>query len=170
MHKKSVARQFCVRSDAIFSFSGIFRSLCGHSPAEGQETCYTSWYRVRKLIIEEVMKILINYDTIKFSIFFTFSIFLTSDERALSGVSTPIKPIDEIFLPAGIYFILSSIRKWSQIKIWMHEPTLIFNFKSLRVSICCRPHFSSFLWHRITLRVGMRHPALRVTVIICISF
>ena len=26
----------------FFSFSGAFRSFCGHSLAEGQETCYTS--------------------------------------------------------------------------------------------------------------------------------
>ena len=107
-----------------------------------------------------------KYDPIKFSIFFTFSLFLTSDERALSGVSTPIKPIDEIFLPADICFTSSSIRKWSQIKNWTHELKFIFDFKSLTLPICCRPHFSSFPWHRITLRVEMNHPALRVTVII----
>ena len=86
---------------------------------------------------------------------FEFFIFLSSDVQSLSQFSTSIKSIDLLTLPDEIYFSLSSIRKWIQIKIWMYEPRFIFNFKSLASSICRRPQKWRFLWHRITLRVGM---------------
>ena len=37
----------------------------------------------------------------------------------------------------------------------MYEHPSNFDFKSLASPICCKPRFSKFPWHRITLRVGM---------------
>ena len=86
---------------------------------------------------------------------FKFFIFFGSEVPPLSGFSTSIKPIDVKILPASIYSRSSSIRKWIQIEIWMHGGSCNFKFKSLSVAICCRPHFSNFSCHRITLRVWM---------------
>ena len=86
---------------------------------------------------------------------FQFITFFGSEVPPSSGVSTSIKPIDVKILPASIYSRSSSIRKWIQIEIWMNGGSFNFELKSLTSPICCRPHFSNFSCHRITLRVWM---------------
>ena len=86
---------------------------------------------------------------------FHFFIFFGSEVPPLFGILTSIKLIDVKILPASIYSRSSSIRKWIQIEIWMDGGSFNFEFKSLTSSICCRPHFSNFSCHRITLRVWM---------------
>ena len=86
---------------------------------------------------------------------FKFFTFFGSVVPPLFGFSTSIKPIDVKILPASIYSRSSSIRKWIQIEIWADGGSFNFEFKSLTSSICCRPHFSNFSCHRITLRVWM---------------
>ena len=71
------------------------------------------------------------------------------------GISTLIKSIGIEILPASIYSMPCYFRKWGQIKIWTYGAMTFFNFWSLNLPICRRPHFSRFLWHRITLRVWM---------------
>ena len=90
-----------------------------------------------------------------FTKIFKMIIFLSSDVRTSSQLSTSLKSINPLTLPDEIYFSSSSIRKWIQIEIWTYEPRFIFHFKSLALSICCRPKKWRFSWHRITLRVGM---------------
>ena len=68
-------------------------------------------------------------------------------------------------IPAGTYrqwnpFACTSviphcIRKIYFQQIWTDEPMWKIDFPSLSVPICCKPRFSNFPWHRITLRVGM---------------
>ena len=84
-----------------------------------------------------------------------FVIFFASEWRSKSQFLPSLEPIDIKILPASIFFETSYPRKWIQIEIWTDEPTLNFDFKSLALSICRRPRFSKFPWHRITLRVGM---------------
>ena len=92
---------------------------------------------------------------IEFSKNFNFFFFWGSDAQPLSGFSTSIKTIDTKILPASIYSMSSYIRKCIQIEIWTHGVHFIFRFSSLTLSICRRPHFFNFSWHRITLRVWM---------------
>ena len=47
----------------------------------------------------------------------------------------------------------------------MYKTFLNFNFKFLALRYVADPSADDFLEHRMTLRVGMIHPALRVTVI-----
>ena len=82
-------------------------------------------------------------------------IFFGSDVQPSSGISTSIKSIGIEILSASIYSMSNYFRKWTQIEIWTDGPMTFFNCGSLNLSICRRPHFSRFPWHRITLRVWM---------------
>ena len=83
---------------------------------------------------------------------FNFVIFFASDVKTLFGFSTSINSINQLFLPARLYFRSSSIRKWIQIEIWTYRTSFTFWFKSLALPKCRRLHFSNFARHRITLR------------------
>ena len=64
---------------------------------------------------------------------------------------------------ACISVIPHCIRKIHFEQIWTYGTSPKIDYRHLKVQICCRPLFSKFFRNRITLRVGMWHPALRVT-------
>ena len=94
---------------------------------------------------------------INFSKKFKIFTFFGSHVQPSSAFLTSIKSIDRKILPASIILCSRSscIGKCSQIKIWMYGDIFNLSFKSLALPKCCRPHFSRFSWHRITLRVWM---------------
>ena len=126
-------------------------------------SCSTSYWTIFYLKIIDFFvflliiftKILKKIDSQNFQKFSFFVIFLASGWRSKCQFLFSIKPIDIKILPASIFFETSYPRKWNKIEIWTYGPPSNFDLKSLASSLCRRLGFSRFLWHRITLRVGM---------------